>query len=702
MIAVFRIFLFFLFFSSSFLFSLGAQESSSPLKTSDINKIMQQIFAQHVDQKSISTPIIQHSLRVYIDQFDPDRVYLLDKEIESYLNLSESQLAGYEKEYKNGDFNVYRQLDNLFQKAISRARSYRSFIAQDNDKLIQEAKSFYPISHEAETMRAFASTEQELKARIKDEILSFLHNEIKRYGEKPIVSNLSQVMKVYDRHLRSAEDQYNYRNGIGELLTTSEQENLFSLHVLKALAKSLDAHTNFYNSEEAYDMKVRLEKGFEGIGIIFQDTPQGILVGSMVQDGPAAKSGQIEVKDQVLEINGTSIKEMSFEKLMEQIRVAKDDTITLLLSRKNKSSEDQDKVFTVSLKREPIILNDDRVDVSYENFGNGIIGKIVLHSFYQNDQGITSEKDVREAIRTLDKQGNLRGLILDLRENSGGFLSQAIKVAGLFVKSGVIVISKYSDGDEKYYRDVDGKVAYDGPLVILTSKGTASAAEIVAQALQDYGVALVVGDERTYGKGTIQSQTVTDSQGGTYFKVTVGKYYTVSGKTPQLRGVKADIVVPGPLSKSHIGEEYLEYTIKKEDIIQPDYADKLADIDPQLKPWYLKHYLPNLQQKQPLWKDVLPILKNNSEWRLTHNKNYQLFINRLNGEEIKNASLEEAETEEDALQASQKNFGADDLQMIEAVNILKDMVYLQSKLRHKVYMVGADSPLRTNTIPISQ
>ena len=391
------------------------------------------------------------------------------------------------------------------------------------------------------------------------------------------------------------------------------------------------------------------------------------------------------MKDQVLEINGISVKDIPFEKLMDQVRDAKDNNVTLILSRKDQNA---DKTFTVSLKRAPIVINEDRVDVSSEHFGNGLIGKITLHSFYQNDQGITSESDVREAIHRLDKQGNLRGLILDLRENSGGFLSQAVKVAGLFITNGVIVISKYSNGEEKVYRDVEGHSIYNGPLIILTSKATASAAEIVAQALQDYGVALVVGDERTYGKGTIQSQTITDnhSGSGTYFKVTIGKYYTVSGKTPQIRGVKADIVVPGPFSQAHIGEEFLEYALKKDDAIPSAYSDTLADIDPVLKPWYLKYYMPTLQHKQLIWKEVLPILRKNSDWRLEHNKNYQFFLKRLNGDEA-NKAAEEAEDEEIN---QPKNFGADDLQMVEAVSIIKDMIYLQSKMRHQEYMVGSE------------
>ncbi len=146
----------------------------------------------------------------------------------------------------------------------------------------------------------------------------------------------------------------------------------------------------------------------------------------------------------------------------------------------------------VELTRSKIVLDDKRVDVEAEPFGDGIIGKITLYSFYEGDNGLSSEKDLKKAIDDLRSQGTLYGLVLDMRENSGGFLSQAVKVSGLFISSGVVVISKYSDGTVKYYRAVDGNRYYDGPLAILISRGSASATEIVAQTLQDYGVAVVV------------------------------------------------------------------------------------------------------------------------------------------------------------------------------------------------------------------
>ncbi|MBA3816020.1 MAG: carboxy terminal-processing peptidase, partial [Parachlamydiaceae bacterium] len=226
------------------------------------------------------------------------------------------------------------------------------------------------------------------------------------------------------------------------------------------------------------------------------------------------------------------------------------------------------------------------------------------------------------------------------------------------------VVSKYFNGEEHYYRDMDGKISYDGPLIILTSKVTASAAEIVAQTLQDYGVAIIVGDVRTYGKGTIQSQTVTDNQGAAYFKVTVGKYYTVSGKTPQIQGVKADVVVPSQFVHDSIGEEYLEYALKP-DMIAASFEDSLTDVPATLKSWYLRYYTPTMQHQKHLWQSMIPELKKNSQFRIANNKNYQDF---LMGSSARSLPSRRASVE--------------DLQMTEAVNVAKDMVNLKVKQRH--------------------
>lgn len=663
-----------LLFFCAFPFLLVGKEQVG-LKKADIQKIMEQIFAQHVDKKEISAEILKNSFSLYIEQFDPEGVYLLQSEVEPYSNISEASAASIEKEYRKGDYTSYEKLNDLIQKAIARARLYRSSLERDKDALIQQALHFSPPSDQEEPF-AYPSSEKDLQEKVRQHIVGFLQKELKRFGEQGVTGYKAEALNLYEKHLRAFEDQYTYRLPNGEMRSAAEQENLFTLHVLKVLAKSLDAHTAFFDPNEAYDMRVRLEKGFEGVGIVFQESPQGIFVTHLIEGGPAARGGEVRAGDFLIELDGVKVENLDFEKVMNALRGEKGAPVKFVFKRI--AGRDRiAKIIPVTLTRDSIILKEDRVDVTKEQFGNGIIGRIALHSFYQNESGVASEKDVREAIKKLDAEGNLRGLILDLRENSGGFLSQAVKVAGLFITNGIVVVSMYSNGDEKVYRDMDTRVAYNGPLIVLTSKATASAAEIVAQALQDYGVALVVGDEQTYGKGTIQSQTVTDKKGNSYFKVTVGKYYTVSGNTPQLRGVKADVVVPGPYSQVKLGEEYLEHVLTKEDKISSAYNDTLRDIDPGLKPWYLKYYLPSLQSKLWTWRPMLSDLKKNSAYRLQHSKNYQRYLKR-----VRQMPLEE-ELEEGS------NFGINDLQLAEAFNILKDMIYLHSKEREREYMVGS-------------
>lgn len=646
---------------------------SELLKTADINKLMQQILTQHVDEKQMSTKIIQHALRVYIDQFDPFRIYLLADEAAPYLKPSERDLNIDLQEYSQGSFDEFKALNDTIQKAILRTRRIRDKIEANSDALFSAT-----LNPSAETDFIqdpnvhvnFPKTIADLEKRIKDNIVSFIKEEKIKFGADKINQNRNKALAVYNRYFESLENSYLFLNPQGQPLSSSQQENLFTLHVLKALAGSLDAHTTFYNNQEAYDVRVHLEKEFDGIGVVLEQAPDGaILIKKAIEGGPAAKSGLINDNDQIISIDGKFLDKGSLQDVMELIRGKINTPVQLEIKRKGSEN-----LIPVRLVRAPITLNEDRAKATWENFGNGIIGKITLNSFYQGENGISSANDVKKAIDELKQKGNLKGLILDLRDNGGGFLNQAIQVAGLFISNGVVVISKYSDGNEHIYRDIQNDQNYRGPLIILTSKETASAAEIVAQALQDYGVALVVGDDRTFGKGTIQSQTITDDSASTFFKVTIGKYYTVSGKTPQINGVMADVVVPGKLSQEHIGEKYLEYALPA-DRIAPDYKDNLKDVAPGLKQWYLRYYYSTLQPKIDMWRAMLPILKKNSAYRIDHNKNYQAFLDQLKG--IKEEKVDEnAEKPSDMSEGAEKNFGVNDLQLAEAVNVLKDMILL--------------------------
>ena len=641
------------------------------LKSDDVSKVMTQIFSQHVAKKEISADILKNSFHVYIDQFDPLRLYLLQSEVDPYLNLSDAQIQQLIAQYKSNDFSAFAKLNDVIQKAIYRARDLRIEVEKNKEALFAAPPTYGDADKadwiDPDLKSTFAKDTSELKHRIEKNIMSFIGGEKRRFGTERVEKKQQETLNLLNRYLAGQEDSYLYVDPHGKPLGNSQKENLFILHILKALASSLDAHTTFYDNTEAYDMKVRLEKAFEGIGVVLEQKGSGaVVIMKLIDGGPAAKSGKLSVSDQIKEIDGKSLKDASLNQVMEMIRGQNGSPISLKVQRGKDT-------FDVSLKREPISLKDDRVDVSYEQFGDGIIGKITLHAFYQGEKGITSENDLRQAIQELSKKGQLRGLILDLRDNSGGFLTQAVKVVGMFISNGVVVISKYSDGREHFYRDMEGREVFTGPFVVLVSRATASAAEIVAQALQDYGVAVVVGDEQTYGKGTIQSQTVTDEQAASYFKVTVGKYYTVSGKTPQIQGVKSDIVVPGPYSEERVGEKYLEYALTA-DTITPEYKDDLSDVDPALRPWYMRYYIPTLQPKIDEWRSLVPVLQKNSGYRIAHNKNYQAYLRQLKG-----LPPEKVDIADEELASKGKVEYVDDFQMDEAVNVVKDMVLLESR-----------------------
>jgi carboxyl-terminal processing protease len=203
------------------------------------------------------------------------------------------------------------------------------------------------------------------------------------------------------------------------------------------------------------------------------------------------------------------------------------------------------------------------------------VGYITLPSFYHDfnkPNGRTSSGDVRQELEKLKKE-QVAGVILDLRNNAGGALDDAVKMAGLFIESGPIVQSKDGKGDITVYRDPDDGIVYDGPLVVMVNTLSASASEIVAAALQDYNRAVIVGSAHTFGKGTVQGMVNLDHfldylypQQVDYkplgsLKLTEGKYYRINGGATQLKGVESDLILPDPYAYLEIGEQYYDYPL---------------------------------------------------------------------------------------------------------------------------------------------
>ena len=643
-----------------FLFAADGED----LHFSDVKALMNQVFSQHIDHKKISAEIIAQSFWNFIDHFDPEKIYLLESEVRPWIEKDDLQWMQIMSAYKKNEFGAYSELNKVIQDAIVRSRGIRSRLYETPEKLF--SLSPHPLKE------TFAVNNHDLEEQIQEVIVSFIVKQKERFGQEAVMGKQGAILDKFERKMRAFETPYLFVNSSGQPLSDSQQESLLVLHILKSLAKSLDSHTAFIDKAEAYDMRVRLEKGGTlGVGLVLEDGLEGVVVEETVPDSPAGRTNKIQKGDRIIAINDKVVKDRSLDEVTDILHRDDKGGIKLSFEREEEGTPSR---YTVALLKEPIPAQETRVDVSYTYFGEGIIGVIALHSFYEGEGG-SSEKDVRDAIFHLERIAPLEGLILDLRDNRGGYLTQAVKVAGLFITNGVVAISRFADGSEKIYRDVEGKTTFDGPLLILVSRETASAAEIVAQALQDYGVAIVAGDDHTFGKGTIQSQTVTEGTGAVYFKVTVGKYYTVSGKTPEEKGVKSNIVIPGPTMLNGDNTSLQEVSISPADTVEPEFLDDLGDIRPETKPWFLKYYIPKLQPPEDHWNKTLPQLVKNSQERIKDNKNYQLLLKKKSGAEPEEAA--EEDEDEGFLLKRPQNSGVNDIQLDEAVQVMRDMIRME-------------------------
>jgi carboxyl-terminal processing protease len=397
-----------------------------------------------------------------------------------------------------------------------------------------------------------------------------------------------------------------------------------------------------------------------------RDDLNGFTIIRLLEGGPALLSNKMKVGDRIIAVNQEPVVGMEIVEAVELIRGTEGSKVVLTILRPQGTDlGKEDEKLDVEITRAEVVLKETRLDKRLDPFGSGAIGYLHLFSFYQ-DSSSSSAEDIRQAIKEMQTERPLKGIVLDLRNNAGGLLPQAVAVTGLFIKKGIVVSVKDNTGLVQHLRNIEENIAWDGPLIVLVNRLSASAAEIVAQTLQDYGRAIIVGDEKTYGKGTFQTFTLETNHYGKVnpkgeYKVTRGRYYTVSGKSPQLIGVQSDITVSGPFSKMKIGEEFSKYPLDNE-IIGANFQDDLSDIPPFHRFRFGRIYRENLQPVLAHYQCHLSLLKKNSHDRVQANPTYKKF-------------LEEFEDEDAALEHFE-SFNTNDLQLQETLNIMKDFILL--------------------------
>jgi len=350
------------------------------------------------------------------------------------------------------------------------------------------------------------------------------------------------------------------------------QDTVLELY-LNALAHVYDPHSDYMDREDLASFDTVMKLSLAGIGATLQEDDGYCKVRDLVAGGPAAMSGKLKVGDRIVGVSQNHGKDtvdlvdMPLAQAVDLIRGPKGTDVTLTLLP---ALADAGVRKTVTIQRDEIRLEEERAKARIVDFpvsgGKSVrLGMIDLPGFYASDEGHgpSATADVTKLIKKLKTEA-VQGLILDLRRNGGGSLEEAVSLTSLFISSGPVVQTRDLSGHIDVGDDRGGRTLYDGPLIVLTSRLTASASEIVAGALQDYSRALIVGDSCTYGKGTVQTMLslgpimqrsgVTPATDPGALKVTISKFYRPSGNSTQLRGVRADIVLPSTTDTPEIGE----------------------------------------------------------------------------------------------------------------------------------------------------
>lgn len=365
-------------------------------------------------------------------------------------------------------------------------------------------------------------------------------------------------------------------------LAQSNGEDVFQL-VMNAFAREIDPHTSYLSPRNTEQFNTEMSLSLEGIGAVLQMDDDYTVINSMVAGGPAAKSKAITVGDRIVGVGqpGKPMEDVigwRLDDVVAKIKGPKGSKVRLEVLPAGKGT----KTRTVTLTREKIRLEDRAVKLTIKNVGKQKVGVLDIPGFYV---GLTD--DVKVQLQKLQKQ-NVDSVVIDLRTNGGGALTEAVSLSGLFIPSGPVVQVRDNNGRIREDSDNDGVVYYKGPLVVLVDRFSASASEIFAAAMQDYGRAVIVG-EPTFGKGTVQQyrslNRIYDQMlrpewpalGSVSY--TIQKFYRINGGSTQRKGVTPDLLMPTGVEAAETGEKFEDNALPWDSIKAATYV-KTDDVKP--------------------------------------------------------------------------------------------------------------------------
>ena len=655
---------------------LAAQDEKQKLTGPVIKGIVEQFVSMHYAQKPLDDEMSAKIFKLYLNRLDPAHYYFLAADVNEYRQF-ETRI---DDMLLRGKVKLALEIFERFKVRLSeRLAMMEEFLAEDFD-FSRDAN----WTLEREDLPYPETTEEARKiwrTKIKFDLLT---------------------LKLADTSIKDGKERLMKRvRGMWKDFSQYENDDVVSIF-LNSMAAAYDPHSSYLAAQDLKNFDISIKLSLEGIGAVLRWEDGYTVVNSIVPGGAAARHGKLKADDRIIAVAQgeeafESVIDMRLNNVVQLIRGKRGTKVGLQILRKTKKGFDTLKLVIV---RDKIILKDGEARMQIfvhpspeENKTaqeTNRIGVIKLPSFYvdfndrrKNPKNYkSSSRDVKKHLKEFVRE-NVDGVILDLRSNGGGGLDEAINMAGLFIGHNPVVIVRQSGGRRVTVHRSRERAVYDGPLLIMLNRYSASASEILAGAMHDYQHAILAGDTTTFGKGTVQN-IFQLPEGYGALKVTIAQFYRVSGWSTQNRGVETSLVLPSLYNARDIGESTLDNALPWRSIDQVSYrvSGNLKKVLPKLKQ-LSENRIANSDFFQKVKEDVQEYLTTIKPLKYTSILKMQeddLRRKTQRDQELESASekADEDNSDDTEIEEEKKEIQLDEY-MKESLEILSDYIKLQKK-----------------------
>jgi carboxyl-terminal processing protease len=560
------------FLNSTFVLAEDKSSAADPRQVAiTVGRLLEQ---GHYSRQKLDAEMSRRILETYLENLDYSKLFFTQEDVAQFTQKYAGTLGD---SILLGDLQPAKEIHNLFKARVEdRVAKIHQLLKKDyNFKssrtvALDRRKEPWPAN--------MAEGDVLWKDRIEGELLQ---EKLNKFAVDP---GPKVVARRYDQLLKSVEER--------------DDEDLSQLF-LNSVAQSYDPHSEYLGRSDLESFEINMRLSLTGIGAELRSDDGYAKVQRLLPGGPAQMSGKMNVGDRIAAVAQgkeafVDTVDMKLDKVVEMIRGKKGTVVRLQVIPAN--ATDPSKRRVVELVRDNVKLTEQeaKAEIIQKDMPDGSIQKlgwITLPSFYQDMEksrtGKSTSRDVAALLKRLEQE-QIQGLVIDLRRDGGGSLDEAIKMSGLFINQGPVVQVKDANGDIDVLKDREGTALYTGPMIVLVNRLSASASEIFAAAMQDYGRALIVGDSSTFGKGTVQTMlelarfmpmlgSAANDAGA--LKLTVQKFYRVAGGSTQLRGVICDIKLPSLTDNGEFGESALQHPLAYDEV-EPAPIDVTANRKP--------------------------------------------------------------------------------------------------------------------------